>query len=162
MQTKNGENEQMKLVPITVRFSEGAMKVFDEIAQEHNLSKAEIIRLAVDNRLINYLGNVSFVNHEDAVEIRREMYHLTTELELIKRELNRIGLNFNQELKLKHIEKKYQNSGMNFDNIWMKQNEEDAVKKDASLLNKEELEALLSKYDDITKRVGDVLCRILV
>lgn len=159
---KNEENEQVKLVPITVRFSEGAMKVFDEMAQEHNLSKAEIIRLTVDNRLINYLGNVSFVNHEDAVKIREEMYNLTTELELIKRELNRIGLNFNQELKLKHIEKKYQNLRMNFDDIMMKQKEEEEVKKDTSLLNQEELEALLSKYDDITKRVGDVLCRILV
>ena len=38
--------------------------------------------------------------------------------------------------------------------------EEEAVKKDVQNLSREELDALLTRYEKATERVGDILCLI--
>lgn len=163
---QNGANEGNmtdRLIPITVRFTEGAMSVIDELADGNSLSKAEIVRLAVDNRLSQYLSDVQFIEHEDAVKYREELTKIFDELQSIRTELNRIGINFNQELKLKQIEKKYNSSNpriaLGYTSLTLKQNEIDSVKENTNLLNKSELDALMKKYESATRRVCDVVCR---
>ena len=79
-------------------------------------------------------------------------------MEGIRSELKRIGINYNQELKLKHIEKKYAGSS-NFDDIAMKAAEEEEIKKDC--LPAKDLDAIMNRYEEATKKVGEQLCRIL-
>ena len=101
------ENEEKeKLIPITVRFSPDGYAALSELSEKYNLSKGEIARIAIDDRLISYLGKVAFADPEDGAEIRKETAKISTEMERIRLELNRIGVNYNQEVRLKNIQAK--------------------------------------------------------
>ena len=148
-----------RLIPMTVRFSEDAMSVFDEMAEQHGRTKADIIRLTIDNRLEAFLQKCVYVEHSDAVEIRKALSDILTEMQAVRSELHRIGINFNQELKLKQIAKKY-SGRMDYNMISQQMREEEEVKKDVQNLSREELDALLTRYEKATERVGDILCLI--
>lgn len=148
-----------RLIPMTVRFSEDAMSVFDEMAEQHGRSKADIVRLTIDNRLEAFLQKCVYVEHSDAVEIRKTLSDILTEMQAVRSELHRIGINFNQELKLKQIEKKYSGK-RDYQILLQRMSEEEAVKKDVQNLSREELDALLTRYEKATERVGDILCLI--
>ena len=92
--------EKEKLIPITVRFSPDGYAALTELSEKYSLSKGEIARIAIDDRLISYLGKVAFADPEDGAEIRKETAKISTEMERIRLELNRIGVNYNQEVKL--------------------------------------------------------------
>ena len=95
--SQRGEAE--KLVRTEVRFTAEANKALDEIAEENGISKAELIRYIVDNRMNDYLGSIKFIDPEQGDEIRRDIMRLMNELTAVKTELRRIGVNYNQEIK---------------------------------------------------------------
>lgn len=153
-----GGNGTGNLEKVTVRFTTDALSVIDELAELNGRTRSEIIRLAVDNRLANYLPKVTFLEHEDAVKFRKELTNLLSAIEDIRNELHRIGVNYNQELKLKQIEKKYSGGKMDYNTIMQKQHDEEEVLKDVSNLKPEELDALMTRYEEATKKVGEALC----
>ena len=160
-----GKRTGVNLEKVTVRMTSDALSVIDELAVNNGRTRSDIIRLAIDNRLATYLPNVTFVEHEDAVAFHDTLASLLTSMEDIRSELHRIGVNYNQELKLKQIAKKYAKVGDEFDfdynAISNRRKEEKAVKSDSSDLKPEELDALLSRYEEATKKVGEALCHIL-
>ena len=62
---KNTVNKN-RLVPITVRFTVGAIEAIGDVAHKHSMTKAEIVRLAVDGRLSTYLGSLVYVDNKKA------------------------------------------------------------------------------------------------
>lgn len=146
----------MGYTAITVRFTDEAMKVIDELATSHGKSKAEIIRTAVDKNLLNYLSHTVYVEPAQGQEIKAAMYELTTELQNIKSELNRIGVNYNQELRLKQLEKEMPRS---YDAIKANLQQKETIKK--TCLPADYVAELLSRYETATKRIGEILCRIV-
>ena len=92
-------NEAEKLVRTEVRFTAEANKALDEIAEENGISKAQLIRYIVDNRMVDYLRSIKFIDPEQGEEIQREIVHVMNELTAVKNELRRIGVNYNQEIK---------------------------------------------------------------
>lgn len=152
------ENEKyIPLVPVTVRLAPEIYNVISGIADRNDISKAEAVRLAVDNRLLDYVGKVQYVNPEQGKEIKLLLGSLATEMHKIRLEINRIGVNYNQEMKLKNIEKKYSGK-KDFDAIQMMCQEQDEVEKGIDVVSEEGLNALLDRCDSITKRFGDVKC----
>lgn len=156
----NEPNERDRLMPITVRFGEEAMQAIDELAREYEKPKAEIIRAAVDNRLEKYLGAICFIDAAQGAAIRKEIFALASEMQAIKAELRRIGINFNQEIKLRQIEKK-QRGGNLFEQMQRKEAEKAALLKENRTLDKAELEALMQRYEAATEKAGDAICLIL-
>lgn len=160
---KNGANEENgceRLQPITVRFSEEAMQAIDELAREYEKPKAEIIRAAVDNRLEKYLGMICYIDAEQGAAIRKEIFALASEMQAIKAELRRIGINFNQEVKLRQIEKK-QRGGNLYEQMQRKEAEKAALMKENKTLDKAELERLMQRYEAAAEKAGDAICLIL-
>lgn len=161
---KNGANEENgcdRLMPITVRFSEEAMQAIEELAREYEKPKAEIIRAAVDNRLEKYLGNLVFIDAEQGAAIRKEVFDLASEMQAIKAELRRIGINYNQEIKLRQIEKKQRGGGNLYERMQRIEAEKAALLKENKTLDKAELEQLMQRYEAATEKVGDAICHIL-
>ena len=95
--SQRGEAE--KLVRTEVRFTAEANKALDEIAKENGISKAQLIRYIVDNRMVDYLGSIKFIDPEQGEEIQQEIMSVMNELSAVKTELRRIGVNYNQEIK---------------------------------------------------------------
>lgn len=145
-----------ELVSLTVRFTRGAYDAFSQIAEKHNMSKAEVIRLAIDNRLLNYLGNVEYVNPKDAEKMRKQIFRVGTELHNINLELNRIGVNFNQQVRLQNIKNKYKGKS-DFLSIKRRTMEEDAVKKECSRLSPDDLSKLMKKEEECIDRFAELI-----
>ena len=148
--------EEKRKVPITVRFNPDAMRVFREMADEHHTSVAELVRIVVDNRMSEYLGTVQYLDYEQGEEILKKMCEISNQLEEMRLELNRIGVNFNQEIKLKQIEKKYKNR-TGFTDTQRKLMERDKVLGEPSL-PVEEMENILRRFEKAAAKVGEALC----
>ena len=155
MPNTNEENND-KLVPLTVRFTGPAIDTIRAIAKEHGFSAAEIIRFTMDNKLKDYLGSVQFMDYDQGEEIRMGIIDLEKAIANVGRELNRIGVNYNQEVKLHNIEKKRKESGDSGELIY----QENKIKKSDRAFDKHEVEALFEKYEATAKMVADLISLI--
>ena len=150
------------LRPVTVRFTAEAWEAIRDTAAENGVSMAELVRMAVAGNLSRYLGDIRIVDQQQAAEIKKAITALCDTVSRTEMELHRIGLNYNQEVRLMQIQRKYGDTKYaSFQTLIRKSEEETAVKQDSANLDKAELEKLISRYEQATKQVGDLLCRIL-
>lgn len=156
MPNTNEENND-KLVPLTVRFTGPAIDTIRAIAKEHGFSVAEIIRFTMDNKLKDYLGSVQFMDYDQGEEIRMGIIDLEKAIANVGRELNRIGVNYNQEIKLRHLQERYDAKKMTMDERLRWKQEYAEAQYGQSTLSKEELDELLTRYENVSKRVGELL-----
>lgn len=147
------------LVPTTVRFTSAGMDAVNQLAKLNGISTAEMIRYIVDENLEKYLSKVVFVEHSDAVEFRKILHEVLTEMSFIKTELKRIGINYNQEMKLKQIENKYSDIFISYEDMMLKDAEIKEVKNSESL-SIEKLNSLMSRFEEASKKVGELVCLI--
>ena len=149
--------ENTGFIAMTVRISKEIYEVVSSISERHGISKAEAVRLAIDNRLLDYVGKVQYVDPDQGVEIMKLIGRVATEMSKIRMEINRIGVNYNQELKLKHLEKKYMHR-TDLISIEQKMKELDKITNDIDTVSEEGLMKLLDKCDSIMDKFGDVTC----
>lgn len=157
---KNDEKKKERLVPITVRFTPGAMEAIGDVARRHNMTKAEIVRIAVDGKLSSYLGNLVYVDDRKAQKIYKEVSELGTELEKIRYELNRIGVNYNQEIRLKNIERKYAKKS-DYESIKRKEKEMDAVRSESLNITPRDLNAIIRRYESALAKASEQLAKLV-
>ena len=143
------------MVPVTVRFAPEVMAAIDDISDRHSVSKAEIIRLGFQSDLIKYLGNVEYVDANQGAEIRKLFGEICTELSRSRMELNRIGVNYNQEMRLKNIRAKYGND------MSLRMHEENEIMNGVNSVKTEDLERIVNHIDSVMKEAGEALKCIL-
>lgn len=158
--TKNDEKKKERLVPITVRFTNGAVEAIADVARRHNMTKAEIIRLALDGKLSSYLENLVYIDDRKAEKIYREVSELGTELEKIRYELNRIGVNYNQEIRLKNIERKYEKKN-DYDSIKKKEKELDEVRSESLRITPKDLNIIIRRYENALEKASEQLAKLV-
>ena len=95
------------LQQLTVRLPLNVKEKIENLAKNGGCSTAEIIRRAVDGNLNKYLDNVQYVDREQGEAIKKQLENLFTEISGMRMELNRIGVNYNQELKLQNLGKQF-------------------------------------------------------
>ena len=155
----NKTNDHLK--PITVRF---LSKTWDDIrafAAEQGVSQAELVRNATAGQLYEYFGNIKFIDPEQGAEVKRYIIALLDTTSKILTELNRIGVNYNQEIRLKQIQRKYAGRHITYDDAMRQSAEEQEVMNECAGFSQEKLDELITRYEQATKQVGDILCRIL-
>lgn len=96
-----------KLIPVTVRLPEQAVFQLRGLSEEFGVSLAEVVRVAIEQELENYFGNIRYIDREQALEIKKAIAELTAICRDILNNVRRIGINYNQELRLKNAYKKY-------------------------------------------------------
>lgn len=138
-------SEAEKLVRTEVRFTAEANAALDEIAKENNISKAQLIRYIVDNRMVDYLGSIKFLDPEQGKNIRREIMRVMNEVSAVKTELRRIGVNYNQEIKNQNEMLK---SGV-------------TIAAAGGYLDVQAIDKLIEKLDASMEKAGGALWRIL-
>lgn len=141
-----------KLVPMTIRTSRAVMDVIEYSAELNHVSKATIIRLCIDNRLTEYLKNVDVKDEVQAAQIHRDLYELNTKLQEIKLELRRIGINYNQEVRLMNIRAKYPDIA-NTRQLQQRIDEEDEAVLNS--LDKSELNEIMHRFTDAIQEAGE-------
>ncbi len=148
--------EKDGLIKVCVRLSPEALEVIDAIAKRNNKTRSETIRLTLDGGLFQYLSKVMFVEHDDALEYQKCLTDIFSEMEVIGSDIHRIGVNYNQEIKLKNIQKKYAHMS---NALELKMAEEQEIKKEC--LPASDLKDFISRYEKATAKVGEQVCRIL-
>lgn len=150
------ENKVDRLRPITVRFTQDAYDAIRDVADDNGISKAELVRMALAENLSEYLGDIRIIDKQQGAEIKGQITALFDTVSEVKNELHRIGVNFNQEVKLRNIKRKYGE-----EKSAKRTEEEQAVLDESVSLSKEELDMIMSRYELATKQAGEFLCRIL-
>ena len=178
-----GDDMDMELRPVTVRFTRSAWEAIRDIAAENGVSQAELVRMAVAGNLSAYLGTVRILDREQAADVKSAILSLLGMLSKIENELHRLGVNYNQQVRLMNIEKKKEefnkkkkesSSGRAFGHYnWNLDDDEDTeqvdqyeaekqkVMDECMEFTRQDVEALIARYETATAKVGDILCRIL-
>ena len=142
-----------QLVPVTVRLPENRYFQMKELSERFSLSFASVARIALEAELENYLGTVKYIDKEQADKISEAVRELTDECREIKNNIKRIGINYNQEIRLKNETRKYHDvlndkTASEYRRLEARKEYEDAVKSiDDTCLNKTELKELLERFE---------------
>lgn len=150
--TEENNKTEEKMVAMTIRTSCAVMDVIEFIARLNHVSKAKIIRLCIDNRLKEYLNSICIKDEEQAAQIHRDIYELNTTLQEIKLELKRIGVNYNQEVRLMNIRAKYPDVA-NADQLHQRLEEEDEAV--LNTLSKSELAEIMNRFIEAVTEAGE-------
>lgn len=92
--------------------------------------------------------------------IHKEIAELGTELEKIRYELNRIGVNYNQEIRIKNIERKYSKRS-DYDTLKKKEKEIEEVKSESLKITPNDLRTLIKRYENAMAKAGAVLSKLV-
>lgn len=164
---KRAANKE-RLVPVTVRFTRTAYDAIQRIGHEHGMTMATTVRMAVDMNFKRYLRNIRFVDYDQGKEILSEITSLFNECSEIGFQLKRIGVNYNQVVRLRNMEKAYKANmakAATFDErakaIKDRDDEKKAIEKECKALDMDKLEELISRYETATAKVSELLCPIL-
>ena len=152
--------EDDKMVSISVRFSQGAWNAIRGVAVANNVSMAELVRLAVSGNLEKYLGTIRIVDPEQATEIKDLLQEVLGEMTRIRMELNRIGVNYNQEVRLKNLQNKYKGKLSSYD-IQCMMREKDEIDRECQGFSRADMNRLMDEYMSATTKVGEALWRIV-
>ena len=135
------EQAEAQLQPVTIRFTPDAWQALRDVARQEGVSVAEVARLAITGKLGDYFGTIKCIDRSQAGEIRAQVAALGNEL-------NRIGINYNQEVTAL--------------NRMAKHGTTDTGRNVGPSLSKKDLEGLLNEYRKVSQRVGEIQCLIRV
>ena len=105
--------------------------------------------------MIKYLGNVEYVDANQGAEIRKLFGEICTELSRSRMELNRIGVNYNQEMRLMNARAIYGND------MFLLKHEEKEIMNGVNSVKTEDLERIVNHIDSVMKEAGEALKCIL-
>lgn len=132
------------MVETHVRFKPDAYEAIKEIANENNISVANLVRMAVEMNLSKYLSSIQYIDSVQGDKISQQINILSQETVKIKNEINRIGVNINQCVKAMHYS--------------------DILEKVQTKMQVEEMQkqllSLMKQYDAIVEKEGDALWHI--
>lgn len=103
---KSAAVPEEELVSMNVRLTREAYDAVADLADEYGVSKAMVIRLALSGNMGNHLGTIRYTDPETEAELRRTAARIGDASVEIGHQLRRIGKNYNDALKLAHIEAK--------------------------------------------------------
>lgn len=123
---------------VTLRLDSDTLLSIERLAKEYQISKSEVIRLSITGSL-EKANSTHYIDNEQAKIINKNIIALGNVMVAVKDELRRIGVNFNQLVRIA-------NNG----NIYS------LFKKD-TLLTREELDELISRLEVAINKAGDEL-----
>lgn len=165
--SRKSSNRQKELPHrLSVSLSEKTYNELRKLAEKYGESIASVIRIALDKNLAIYLGTVRYIDKEQANTILNVLMEISDTNNKILNNVKRIGINYNQELRLKNAEAKCQSvmkeNGSDFAKM-LAIDELEKAKKDIehTCLNKEELNDLRSGFEAAAEKIEEAIWRIL-
>ncbi len=146
-------DERTNMVHTSVSIPRNTYNSLCDLAKEFNVSISSVIRLAIENRLSDYLGTIRYIDREQGEKILDTALEISDNCRKILNNIRRIGVNYNQELRLKNAESKYHSvlisTTASCNSIIDAMNEYEREKAiiENSCLNKDELLNLLSQFE---------------
>lgn len=171
---KDGQNSKR----ITITFPSDTYETLQQFADDWEISFAEVVRLAVGGNLERYLGSVRYLNDnqgrqalDNQKRLTKKVTDIFNEMQGIRLQIRRIGINYNQQVRALNTEKKIREEQAKLAKL--PEAKRDAVQREIDKLrsdlwfnnqskqfSKKEVEELLKQFDRSAAKAGDALCRI--
>lgn len=165
--SRKSSNRQKELTHrLSVSLSEKTYNELRKLAEKYGESIASVIRIALDKNIAIYLGTIRYIDKEQADDILKVSMEISDSCRNILNNVKRIGINYNQELRLKNAEAKCQSvikeNGSDFAKILAVDELENAKKDiEQTCLNKKELNDLRSGFEAAAEKIEEAIWRIL-
>lgn len=149
----NDDGNMKSTVRMSVTMSADTHRALKRLAEEYHVSIAFVVRVAIEKRLNDYFGTFRYIDRQQAEKIYNVTAEIADNSRNILNNVRRIGINYNQELKLKNAEEKYhavlKEKNIGYEAMSKAKDEYDKVKADIenNSLNKEELNELLQRFE---------------
>lgn len=127
------------LVSMNVRLTREAYDAVADLSGEYGVSKAAVIRAALSGNMGNYFGGMRFSDPAQGAAIQDGIMRLTAASADIGRQLNRIGKNYNESLRLAHAAAK-------------QGGQVPIPEMDPDLINR-----AIDRYEEAAERLGEVI-----
>jgi hypothetical protein len=131
--------EKNKKVFVGIRLDADTVEKAERLAKEFGLNKSEVLRLAIDDNLEKYLGNVSYIDEKQGKAIATRLSEIGNQIIRVNESIRRIGVNFNMFVK------KINSNQMN--NLY----------KQEKILSKTELENIAEQFQSIADEFSEVV-----
>lgn len=99
---------------ISIRINDNLLDYLDFCCDKCGFTRSELIRSILEGKteqLMEYCKQVKFINEQQGIEIKKAAIDLTntvseytSQLQKLTKEVNRIGVNYNQQVRLLHEE----------------------------------------------------------
>ena len=144
-----------RLKALTIRVTPSMYDAITSVSEQKSVSKSIVCRLMFTDRLAEYLGTQNYIDKDDSKELIKILNDLLTTVGQIKLELNRIGINYNQEVRLMHIREKNGDNG-----IKMMQEEKELLT-EVNMVNIEDIRKLIDEQDKVITKAGEMACTLV-
>ncbi len=161
------ENGDEELIPVTVRLHKSNYNVLHELAEKFDVSFSYVSRLAIECELEKYLGTIRYIDVNQGERIESIAFEFSRTCRNILNNVRRIGINYNQEIRLKNAENKYRETlkkSVGYNEMLAAKNEYNAVQTEIkeTCLDKNEFYTLLTQFENAVEKVGDIAWLILL
>lgn len=147
-------DDEKELKQVTTRLTLKAIETIENLAKDNGCSAAEIVRRSVDGSLSKYLDGVQYVDREQGEAIKKLVGSVYTELSCMRTELNRIGVNYNQEVKLKNLENKFAEGKITIQELM---NVRDSIVDECKGFSPEVINEIMDRFDSIAEEFVNVM-----
>ena len=146
--------DENELIQVTIRLPLRVKEKIDNLAKSGGCSTAEIIRRAVDGSLNKYCDGLQYVDREQGEAVKELVGSVYTELSGMRTELNRIGVNYNQEVKLKNLERKYAEGKIS---VLELANTQQSIVEECKGFSPEVINEIMNRFDAIAEEFVNVM-----
>ena len=144
------------LIQLTVRVSPTTKEEIEDVAKHRSCSTSEVLRLLIDDRLKEYQNEVQYVDEEQGRNVIRLLGNVYDEIANIRKELNRIGVNYNQEIKLQQTEKAFAEKRIDVAELIRTQS---YIRKECNGFTPDMMNKIMDRYEQISKEVTEnIMC----
>lgn len=157
MTAQINETAAKSLVATTVRLPSNRVTIIKGFSKKYHTSFSEVVRVVVDNRLAKYFGIIHYCDFEQGEEIQKRIIEMQNSLCKMQRDIARIGVNYNQDIRLKQIERKYKNQGFDMNLLTLRQNETNDVMKECSSFSQQDFTDLVVRFETAVAKLDETL-----
>ena len=157
-EAENEEESRNNLVKLTLRLEKDVVDAIDEIADSYGLNRTAVLRLIMSNRLKKVMSGIRYIDRDQAREIRDLIREAADQMSQIKRQLRFIGNNYNQEIKIQNIRRKYGKlSELSVDRVYEMKEEIEKAESEGSALSMDDINDILDRFDESARKWGEEL-----
>lgn len=147
-------DDENELIQVTIRLPLKVKEKIDNLAKSGGCSTAEIIRRSIDGNLNKYFDGVQYVNREQGEAVQKLVGSVYTELYGIRTELHRIGVNYNQEIRLQNLGKKFSEGKISMsETLKMHQ----SITEECKGFSPEAVNEIMDRFDTIAEEFVNVM-----
>lgn len=147
-------DDENGLKQVTTRLPYKDIETIENLAKSDGVSASEIIRCLVKNNLRKHFSTIQYADREQGEVIKKLLEKFFTEISGIRTELRRIGVNYNQEVRLQNLGKQFRTGEISMsETLKMHQ----YITEECKGFSPEAINEIMDRFDSIVEEFVNVM-----